>query len=104
MVKKCIVEYDDLGNPIGLIDLKEFADVKSFKDFGELCQKNKVSFIQRQAEAERKAEEEKKLLRAEIQSLETSIIFLTKAVKKLFGVKTAEEIESMVKEVEEHEE
>lgn len=99
MVKKCIVEYDELGNPISLIDLKEFADVKSFKDFQDLCKRNKEAFLKRKKESEEKAKEEKKLLRAEIQSLETSIIFLTKAVKKILGVKTDEEIKAMLKEI-----
>ena len=52
MVKKCIVSYDESNNPIGLIDLKEFTDVKSYKDFQELCKKNKELFLKRAAEKE----------------------------------------------------
>ena len=103
MVKKCIVEYDELGNPIGLFELKEFADVKSLKDFEKLCKENKEKFLKRKVEIEEKAKEEKKLAQAQLESLEASVIFLTKAIKKIFGAKTKEEIESMVKEVEEHE-
>ena len=35
MVKKCIVQYDDLENPIRIIEIKEFSDAKSLKDFEE---------------------------------------------------------------------
>ena len=87
MVKKCVVEYDELGNPIKLIDLKEFSDVKSFKDFGELCQKNKVRFIQRQAEEAHKAEEEKRKLYEKIEQLENENKRLDEILKDaMYGI------------------
>lgn len=102
MVKKCIVEYDELGNPIGLIDLKEFTSNESLKDFRELCKRNREEYLKRKADSERKANEEKMILASQIGGLENNIIFVIRAIKKIFGVKTKEEIESMIKEVEEY--
>lgn len=104
MVKKCIVEYDDNNNPIGIVELKEFTDIKSFKDFEELCRKNKEQYICKLEKAAAKAKEEKKALESRLWQLENNIIFLIKAVKKIFGVETVEEIDKLYKEVMSNEE
>ena len=104
MVKKCIVQYDELGNPVALIELKEFTDVKSFKDFEKLCKDNAAKSKAARINAEKQAAEEKKAAEDKIRGLEDNVIFLIKAVKKILGVSTVEEVEAMIKEVNEHEE
>ena len=90
MVKKCIVEYDELGNPINLIDLKEFADVKSFKDFQELCAKNREGFLKRKEAAEQKAAEEKQFLFDEIERLSETLKDAMSGIAYLLGVANLE--------------
>ena len=104
MVKKCIVKYDELGNPIALIEIKEFNDIKSFKDFENRCKENAYKELGRRINAEKQAAEEKKAAEEKIKGLENNVIFLIKAVKKILGVSTVEEVEAMIKEVNEHEE
>lgn len=99
MVKKCIIKFDELENPIELIEVKEFNDGLKLKEYKALCAANKEEFLKKKAEAERKAQEEKQALKSQVESLEKNVIFLIKAVKKILGVKTNEEIEAMLKEI-----
>jgi len=93
MVKKCIVEYDDLGNPVGIIELKEFTDVKSFKDFEELCKNNLKAFDDRMAEKAAKAKKEKEQALAEITKLKKSIVAALKGICYLLGYNNYKEEE-----------
>lgn len=58
---KAIVAYDELGNPIGVQDVREFKE-GSFASFQALCEGNKKKYEERLAKLEegRKAEEARK--------------------------------------------
>ena len=92
MVKKCIVEYDKQGNPIGIFDLKEFNDVKSFKDFQALCSKNREEFLKRKKAAEEKEAEEKQFLFDEIERLSETLKDAMSGIAYLLGVADLENV------------
>lgn len=85
MVKKCIVEYDDNNNPIGIIELKEFTDIKSFKDFEELCRKNLKSYNERMAEEAAKFQKEKAKAITELNNLKKGVIAAMKGISYILG-------------------
>lgn len=93
MVKKCIVEYDELNNPIGLIDLKEFTDSAKLKEFKELCDKNKEQFLQRKAELEEKAQKEKEILENKVKYLEKGLELCLHGIAHLLGLEKFNGIE-----------
>ena len=99
MFKRCIVKLDELNKPVALIEVKEFTDEKSLKDFKELCNKNAMEQLERKMKTDKKVEEEKAALNEQIKGLTENVTFLIRAIKKIFGVSTREEIEAMLKEV-----
>lgn len=67
-MKKAIAKYDELGNPIGLVDVKDFRSEASYKSYLDLCALNKTKADKRaeekvKAEAEAVAVERKRTLR-----------------------------------------
>ena len=92
MVKKCIVKYDEQGKPIELIELKEFSDVKTLKDFEELCKKNKMDFLKRKNESELKAAVEKENLMKKIEFLENKCEAALLGIAYLLGIKDSKDV------------
>ena len=95
MVKKCSVEYDELGKPIGLVDLKEFTDTKSFKDFEQLCKKNREEFLKRKAAADDKNAYEKQFVFDELARLSETLKDAMFGIAYLLGVGDFKDIESV---------
>ena len=97
MVKKCIVKYDELGNPIGLIEIKEFNDVKSFKDFENHCKENAVKESERRIKREEKEAAEKKSHNEAIEKLQKKANILELAVMYLLGIRDVKNVEDLFK-------
>lgn len=101
MVKKCIVEYDELNKPIAIIELKEFNDVKSFKDFEEICKKNREDFDKRIAEKEAEFKKQRAKAVAEMEYLKKGVIAAMKGISYILGYEdySLEEIVAVFKEL-----
>lgn len=97
MVKKCIVQYDDLGNPIKIVELKEFTDIKSFKDFEELCDKNHKDFEDRLKEAKEKADAEKAKLLNSIALLQKKAELCFEGIRYLMGLADFADLDGFLK-------
>lgn len=104
MVKRCVVEFDELGKPIGLIDLKDFSDIKSFKDFQELCKKNKEEFLNRQEAAAKKAYIKESMLYERIEKLEKKAEILFEGIRYLLGIEDNKNIYDYFSSLDEEEE
>lgn len=103
MVKKCIVKYDELGNPIELIEIKEFNDIKSFKDFENRCKENADKELERRINRAKAAENAKKAQQERIDKLEKKAAILELAVKYLLGLADLENVEDLFKGEEDNE-
>lgn len=101
MVKKCIVQFDELGKPINIIDIKEFNDVESFKNFKKLCEENHKSFVQRRAKEEAEFQKKKAEAIKELEYLKKGVIAAMKGISYLLGYDdyTPEEIIAVFKEL-----
>lgn len=97
MVKKCIVEHDELGNPINLIEVKEFTDAKSVKDFLELCKKNSEAMAQRQKLIKEEEEKKKAEARKAQDELVIKVSNLWLAVKHILGIEEVKNVEDLFK-------
>ena len=104
MKKLCIVNYDELEKPIGLVEVKEFNDIQVLKNFEEKCSINKQAYKKRLQEKSENERLEKQKLDDEIKSLHTEIKSLKKVISHLLGNKelTEEEIAEIMG-VDEHE-
>ena len=106
MIKKCIVQYDELEKPIGLIELKEFASTPELRQFLENCEKNKLLYKKR---LEKKAEKElleKQKMWQHIENLDKKIEGLKQVIWHLLGNRelSEEEIKKFLEEDYEKEE
>ena len=93
-MKKVVVKYDELGKPIELVDVKEFVDPSSLKDFQLECEKNKLAYEQRLNEKAEKELIEKAKLYGEITNLKLEILLLKSVISHILGIAelTEEEI------------
>ena len=85
MVKKCIVQYDELGKPIGIIEVKEFNDIKSFKDFEKICEENHKALEERRAKEEADFQEKKAKAIADLNNLKKGIVAAMKGISYILG-------------------
>ena len=91
MVKKCIVKYDEKGNPIELVELKEFTDPLVLKSFKEKCEENKAEYNKRLREKAEKEQAEKAQLNGEILLLKDEIKLLKSVLKHILGYEELDE-------------
>ena len=85
MLKRYVVKYDDLGQPIEIVEIKEFTDSNVLRQFREKCEENKVKYLERQKEAAECAKQEKELKEQEVAKLKQDIFVLKDLVKYLLG-------------------
>ena len=99
MVKKCIVQHDELGKPIGIVEITEFTDNKSFKDFEKLCDENHKAYVKRMFENELRIKAEKEKFKTEFQNVKDCIAAALNGIAYLLGIGklSEEEIEASFK-------
>ena len=92
MIRKCIIQYDELGKPIGLIEIKDFSNAE-LKQFQELCEKNKKEHDERLANKAEKERVEKKLFNERLSKLESENEFLKSVLCHILGYEELDERE-----------
>ena len=85
MIKKYVVQYDDLGKPIEIVEVKEFAKLDELKNFQEKCKVNKVAYEQRVSEKEQKLATEKQNLLDRVDLLEKENKCLKSVISHILG-------------------
>lgn len=85
MLKKVIVEYDELNKPIRIIELKEFTNTKDLLDFQKLCETNRKALEQRKAEKLEQERLEKERLLNRVLQLENENVSLKGEIAYLKG-------------------
>lgn len=93
MIKKCIVQYDELEKPIGLIELKEFSSTPELRQFLENCEKNKLLYKQRLENKAEKERVEKDLFNKRLSKLESENEFLKSVLCHILGYNELDERE-----------
>ena len=96
-MKKVVVKYDELGKPIGLIDIKEFNDPATLKQFKLECDKNRLAYEDRLREKAENELLEKKALTDEINELKNEIASLKSVISHILG--TTELTEEQINEI-----
>lgn len=85
MIKKCIVKYDELGKPIGLLELKEFSSMQELADFKKKCESNNLEYKLRLDEKSQKELLEKQKMWQRIENLDKKIEGLKQVIWHLLG-------------------
>ena len=85
MIKKYVVQYDDLGKPIEIVEVKEFTKLDELRNFQEKCKANKVVYEQRVSENTQKLATEKQNLLDRVDLLEKENKCLKSVISHILG-------------------
>lgn len=92
MLKKGIIIRDELGNPIDVAELKEFASSLELSTFKTLCSKNKREYEERLQVKEKEQQEKENALKCQLDTIESEIIKIKGYLMQILGVESEEEI------------
>lgn len=101
MIKKCIVEFDELHKPINVIEIKDFRNATDFQNFVKTCNLNREQAKIRYEEQLAREKEEKENILTNLNNAARNIDCLKTIIKALLGKcdLACEDIDNILEEI-----
>lgn len=84
-MKKLIILHNELGEPIDVVEVKEYRSNEEIAEIVKICNENREKDLRKLKIKELELENEKKELKEHIASLELKILELEKQIKFILG-------------------